>query len=184
VVLGVIPAAGASARMRYPKGLLLVGGVPLVQWQCRALLARCTEVVVVVGWGGQALAARLPPGARALPSRAWWHQRQADSVRLALAGLTVEAVLVHPVDVPPPPEEVLDALIAAERDAVPTWEGQPGHPVLLRGESVRRLAAQAPAGGLRALLVEAARVPVTDGRVRWNLNRPADLARWIRTVSG
>ncbi|MFH1466369.1 MAG: NTP transferase domain-containing protein [Pseudomonadota bacterium] len=182
-MLGVIPAAGASARMRAPKGMLRIGGEPLVHLQCRALLARCAEVVVVVGWAASALARELPPGARAVRAEAWWRQRQADSLRLALTGEET-ALLVQPVDVPPPSLAVLDALLAAGVDAVPCWRGQPGHPVLLRGESIRRLARASPEGGLRALLRDAARVPVGDERVLWNLNRPADLVRWLREVSG
>jgi CTP:molybdopterin cytidylyltransferase MocA len=165
--------------MRYPKGLIEVGGRTLIALQCAALLDRVDAVVVVAGWAGGLLTRGLPARVRVLRVARWWTGGQADSLSCAIEQIPVASVLVQPVDVPPAGGAVLDALLATGGDAVPTWQGHRGHPVLLGPGTAGRLAESRPDDGLRSLLRDAQEVAVDDERVTWNLNRPRDLARWL-----
>jgi CTP:molybdopterin cytidylyltransferase MocA len=179
MLTAVIPAAGASKRMMFPKGALRIGGVSLLRLQCDALFQSVTRVVVVLGWGAGLVGRDLPQGVERVVAPRWWRGTQIDSVRFALAEYEGPA-LVHPVDVPPVAPAVVGRLRGAGGSAVPLYAGRRGHPILLSATAVRRLGAEALAGGLRSLLVTAAEVPVEDPSVLENLNDPRALAAWLR----
>jgi len=166
--------------MRFPKQLMKHGGTSLVRLQVDALRRHASRTVVVVGWCGGAVARQALAGAEVLQWPEWWSGHQADSVHRGLQILPEGRVLVQPVDVPPPSPRVLDALLAEPGSAVPTWQGRPGHPIVLGGSQVARLRLGAPEGGLRTLLAHAPRIPVQEPSVCWNLNRASDLVAWLR----
>lgn len=182
MVAVVIPAAGSSSRMRFPKGAVLVGGSTLLRHQCNAVFQVLSSVVVVVGWSGSLVARGLPLQVQIVKAPRWWRGTQADSVRLALDRLPRCPVLVQPTDVPPPTAAVIEALLAENRSAVPCYHGRRGHPVLLGLDAVDRLRSERPAEGLRTLLEDAVEVSVEDPRVTWNLNDPRALVRWLRSM--
>jgi len=183
MVVAVIPAAGASSRMRFPKGALRVGGSSLLQLNCNVMLQHVTSVVVVLGWSSVLVARGLPEEVERIHARDWLDGSQADSVRLALMGRPRCSVLVQPADVPPPSAALLETLLASGASAVPYFEGRPGHPVVLGPDEVERLRFESPEEGLRTLLVGARQVPVLDPGVTRNLNNPRELARWLRCRS-
>ncbi len=180
MVAAVIPAAGASCRMRFPKGALRVGGSSLLELQCDALFQHVERLVVVVGWASGLVVRGLPEEVEVVEAPRWWTGTQADSVRLALARLPRGPVLVQPSDVPPPSVAVVEALLRAGGSAVPSFQGRRGHPVLLGCQEIERLRVARLPEGLRTLLRDAREVPVDDPRVTWNLNHPRELARWLR----
>lgn len=184
MLAAVIPAAGASSRMRFPKGALLVGGATLLSIQCDTLFRVVDRTVVVLGWSAGLVARGLPPGIELISAPEWWRGSQGDSVRLALEGLPgCTRLLVQPVDVPPVSSAVLEALLRCDGSAVPYHAGRPGHPVLLAEPELGRLREAVPHQGLRGLLAQARRVPVGDPGVCHNLNHPRQLARWLRGSS-
>lgn len=186
---GVVLAAGASARMGRPKALLAVpardqpgaSDVSLVLAHVRALATRCDRVVVVVGAGGEAVAAEVEKEAKILWNLRWRESTKGGpSLALALTDLPEDArVLVTPVDAPPASAQVLDALLAAGPPAVPAWEGQDSHPVLVNARETR---AALVSGTLRDALREATRVPA-DGPPR-DLNTPEDWEDWLASLRG
>ncbi len=180
MLAAVIPAAGASRRMRFPKGAVRVGGVGLLELQCDAVFRDVSTVIVTLGWGAGLVAEGLDPRVRRVFIPEWWRGGQAESVRVALGELGRCRLLVLPVDVPAPSRAVLDALLDAPGSAVPCFEGRRGHPVLLGPDAVEQLREAVPEHGLRSLLRSAREVPVRDPSVLWNLNQPRDLARWLR----
>jgi CTP:molybdopterin cytidylyltransferase MocA len=134
-----------------------------------AFAAAGLPVRIVLGPALAAHCAVLPDGVEVVWNARWTSTEMADSVAIGLSGLG--EVLLTPVDVPPAAPATLAALLAAEGPAVPTWQGQDGHPVRLAPPHV---------GGLRERLRGAARVPVADPEVLSNLNRPADWEAWLR----
>ncbi|WP_225753461.1 NTP transferase domain-containing protein [Actinotalea sp. Marseille-Q4924] len=180
VVTGVVLAAGAGRRFGGPKAL-----VP--GWladRCSALAdGGCTDVVVVLGASASEASRLVPPGARVVVARDW---ERGLSASLA-AGLAAArdggavAALVVLVDTPGltarAVERVLEATRGSSDDtdlstalAQATYDGVPGHPVLLgRGHWDAVLTGADGDRGARDHLsrADALRVPcedVADGR--------------------
>lgn len=155
----VVLAAGGSSRMGRCKALLKVGGEPLVVLHVAALSA--CEAVVVVGHQARAVQ-EVVPGTQSVVNTDWSTTYPSDSLRLALAALPhATGVLVTPVDVPPAPPSVTQALLGLPHSAVPRGlDGCEGHPVWVTGAELDRLRRGPVDGGLRALLASAVRVSV------------------------
>lgn len=156
--------------MGQPKGLLSLRGVPLLRAQIDAFQAAGLPVRVVLGFRIAEHLAVLPPGVQVEWNPRWARTDMTASAMLALRG----PVLLQPVDVPPPRLETLQALLAVASDAVPSFEGQDGHPV--------RLQPPHPPGRLDLRLQRALRIPVADPDCLRNLNRPSEWEAWLATV--
>ena len=197
VVGAVLLAAGSSTRLGgRPKGLLELGGVPLVRRQLIALSgAGVDELVVVLGPTSQAGADRLEAAVSAFPITLARNPRpqdgQASSLRLGLAALAgkLDAVVVALVDQPLLNTQDVSDLIGAYKKrpagtelVVPMVGGEPGNPVVFSA-AVRDeiLAGQADAGCRRWRAEHPDRVHgwATDNRrYRVDVDTPEDLARF------
>jgi len=173
IVGGVLLAAGAASRMGYrPKGLLELGGVPLIRRQLIALSgAGVDEVVVVLGH----YADQLRPLVESFPVTIVSHPQpdvsQNDSLRLGLGALSakLDAVLVALVDQPLIGAADIQDLMSRYKKrpdgtevVQPTVHGQPGNPVMFSA-AVRD-----------ALLAGEARV----GCRQWQQAHPERVDRW------
>jgi CTP:molybdopterin cytidylyltransferase MocA len=168
--------------MGRPKGLLPVQGRPLLVHHVEAFGKRAERVIVVLGSQAEAHRAVLPEGVATVVNEDWATTWPIDSLRLALARADVVGECwVTPVDTPPAALATLDALLQAGSPAVPISPGghAPGHPVLLDPALVLLIRRRPPAGGLRALLGAARRVPVGDPMVSDDFDDPAAWAAWI-----
>lgn len=150
--VGLLLAAGAGRRMGGPKALLHAGdGTSFLDRAVAALLGGgCAEVVVVLG----AAADR----ARELLSRddrvrtmvaADWDEGMGASLRAglrALAGSGAEVAVVGLVDLPDVGESVVERVLGCGsgpgRLVRATYDGRPGHPVVLGREHWAGVAAQ------------------------------------------
>jgi len=168
----VILAAGGSQRLGRPKALLELDGRPIVAWHCERLATVADEVVVVSG--AASLAGAVPTWARVVHNEAWSTTEPRHSLLLAIAGLDPEAeIIATPVDVPPAPANVLDALLAApanvvaDRGAVVAYGDAPGHPIRMGTASLH---SALNVGTLRDATARALRVPVEwpGAIVTWN----------------
>ena len=168
-VRAIVLAAGASSRMGRPKGLLPLDGVPLLRVHVDTFRRAGLPVTVVVGNRAREHVAVLPPGVRVVFNLAWRRTEMADSAAMGLAGES-DALLI-PVDAPPAHPDTIARLLATPAPAVPTFAGQPGHPV--------RLGAPHPRERLERRLAGAARVPVDDPDCVRNLNRPEEWEAWL-----
>jgi molybdenum cofactor cytidylyltransferase len=186
----VLLAAGKSSRVGTPKGLVVAFGRPWLELQLEALeRAGIRRVVVVVSPENRSLYEAGIPGlesratlvVNADPDRGPFSSLQCG---LSVVPPSVPA-FVLPVDVPAPATPLWPLLLAAlERgvDAVvPTLDGRGGHPVLLSPALAAELAkVPAEEGRLDEVLADPSRlervvrVPVTDERVRMNLNTLTD----------
>ncbi|WP_113904786.1 MULTISPECIES: nucleotidyltransferase family protein [Brevibacterium] len=181
-VAGLLLAAGGGRRLGAPKGLMRdPDGTPRAARVSDQLhTAGCAPIVVVVGAAAEEVAALLPASVR--PVRAEdWSEGMGGSLRAGLNSLTgieaaaesrtpgrstvppqPEAALVMLVDLPGVNEFAVRRVITHARehfhefdDALvrATWNGQPGHPVLI-GRRHWRAAAECAVGdqGARELL--------------------------------
>lgn len=148
-VTGLLLAAGAGSRMGMPKALVRDdAGRP---WLTRAvdvlLEGGCDEVTVVLGASADEAEGVLADGladlSRVHAVRALaWQAGMGASLRTGLRGLAGtrhEAALVHLVDLPDVTASVV-ARVLAQADTGPSglarasYDGTPGHPVLLGRE--------------------------------------------------
>ena len=135
---GLLLAAGAGSRMGLPKALVVdAAGEP---WLARSVdvlhQGGCEEVTVVLG-------AAVDDAVRLLDGRGAdvvvahdWAEGMSASLRAGLRSLpAADAVLVHLVDLPDVTAEVVARVVAAAAGpttlARASYDGVPGHPVLL-----------------------------------------------------
>ena len=153
-VHGLLLAAGAGSRMGKPKAL--VDG-----WLSRSVdtlqAGGCHEVTVVLGAAADEASALLADAGIVVHEvvAGDWAEGMGASLRAGLASLPpdADAALVTLVDLPDVGPDVVRRVLAPAADAVPdartlrraTYDGTPGHPVLL-GRAHWEGAAEAAAG--------------------------------------
>ncbi|SEF35676.1 nicotine blue oxidoreductase [Amycolatopsis pretoriensis] len=137
-VAGLLLAAGAGRRFGGPKALAELDGHPLVLRALATLSAAgCHPIRVVVGAAADRVRALLPDSAQAVFAEGW-ETGMGASLKAGLAALAGEpapvAALVHLVDLPWVGADILARVAAgatAETVARASYDGVPGHPVLL-----------------------------------------------------
>ena len=144
---GVLLAAGAGRRAGGPKGLRRDGsGVPWVRRAVEVLLSGgCDRVLVVVGAAGDEVAALLDPGTTVVRCPGWASGMSA-SLHAGLAATSADVAVVHLVDLPDVPAVAVRRVLdrgGRTRDALAraTYDGRPGHPVLVGADHVAPLMA-------------------------------------------
>jgi len=161
-VQAIVLAAGSSRRMGSPKALLSWGDTSLVVAHVAAFRAGGLRVVVVVASDQDPAALLAARAGAAVISTEGPTASPFASLAVALRSMkTPHGVYVTPVDVPPAPPVVLDAL-SSPTNQVPVGPDQrEGHPVRLDAATCTRVRQGAePAEGLRSLLAAANRVNV------------------------
>jgi molybdenum cofactor cytidylyltransferase len=182
----LIPAAGASSRMRGADKLLLpIAGQPLLRHQALTALTTTCPVVVTLRPTDNARRAvldDLPLSVIDVPDAA---TGLAASFRAA-ARLLDTALMILPADMPEIDAADLARMIAAFRARPETCHratsanGQPGHPVILPRHLLPEIAALTGDSGARGVLAKhgAQLVPLPANHALTDLDTPEDWARW------
>jgi len=184
-VAGVLLAAGAGRRFGMPKALVRHGGSLFVERAAAVLRAGgCAPVVVVLGAAAaEVRAAALLPETSIVDNREWM-TGMGSSLRTGLAALAdtdATAALVLPVDTPGVTAAAVARVAAlADPDALAraTYDGKPGHPVLIGRARWAAVTEQATgdAGARRYLAAHPPReVPCADVAAGHDVDRPEDL---------
>lgn len=175
-------AAGAATRFGAPKQLAVLDGVPLLEHVLRAMTAAPVErVVVVLGSAADAVTAGVDMhGADTVVCRRW-EEGQSASLACGLAELAgCEAVVVTLGDQPRVSPAAIERVISARNGAAAvraTYNGNPGHPVLLERELFDQLRNVSGDKGARNLLlsVNVLDVPCDDLGGGEDVDTPAEL---------
>ena len=171
---GLILAAGEGRRFGATKQLAELRGRPLLEYALAAIAGISPRVVVLGHAADEIVAAVDLHGARPVVCEGW-ASGQAASLRCGLAALEgCDAVVVVLGDQPGITAAAIEAVVAAAggEDAVrATYEGTPGHPVLLRRPLLERAGELHGDSGFRDLLANATLREVEVG----GLADPADI---------
>jgi nicotine blue oxidoreductase len=135
-VAGIVLAAGAGRRFGMPKALVRHHGRLFVEHAAQVLLeAGCGSVFVVLGAAADDIRAQAELTGVSIVDNPDWAAGMGSSLRAGLAALSTEvAAVILPVDTPGVTAAAVrriaelatdDALVRA------TYDGEPGHPVLL-----------------------------------------------------
>jgi nicotine blue oxidoreductase len=137
-VAGLLLAAGAGRRYGMPKALVESRGRLQIEWTLAVLRdTGCTPVVAVLGAGAEAVLARADLTGATVVVNSDWPSGLGSSLRAGLVALQptgVTGVAVLLVDMPGVTAVAVRRVLAhAGPDALvtATYQGQPGHPVLL-----------------------------------------------------
>jgi molybdenum cofactor cytidylyltransferase/nicotine blue oxidoreductase len=138
IVDGLLLAAGAGTRMGRPKALVVGDdGTPWLSAGVSVLReGGCRRVTVVLGAASEEAALLVPDDVRVVVAEDW-AEGMGASLRSGLAEVEpdADAVLVTLVDLPDITGEVVRRVVAAATGpaglARATYQGRPGHPVLI-----------------------------------------------------
>ena len=171
---GLILAAGEGRRFGATKQLAELRGRPLLEFALEAMTAVAPRVVVLGHDAGEIRARVDLHGATAVVCDDW-ASGQSASLRCGLAALAgCDAVVVVLGDMPGITAEAVAAVVAAGGDEAAvraTYDGVPGHPVLLRRPLLDRARELKGDTGFRDLLEDAGVREVEIG----GLADPADI---------
>jgi molybdenum cofactor cytidylyltransferase len=181
VIAGLILAAGAGSRYgRSPKVLADLGGRPLLE---HAIEAQCSvselgAIVVVLGAHSRAILERVDfMRARPLVC-ASWREGISASLRCGTEALAdAERVILTLGDEPLMSPEIMAMFLHAPPGARATYDGQPGHPVVLGPEQLRAVAGLTGDQGARELLRGGPTIECGGLGPRGDVDTPEDLAR-------
>ena len=185
----VVLAAGGSRRMGSPKALLPLGDSCLLAAHLSVLSRHISEIYVVGGaLYEEFLGVGQTYGARTIRNLDWQRTMPMDSLRLALShGLSAPCV-VTPVDTAPVSDSDLVRLLACSDGAVLTYEGSPGHPVLLGPAEISAVSggtradvvlSETPGQGLRDIVKGLQQVRSEREECLFNFNTPEDWRSWL-----
>jgi CTP:molybdopterin cytidylyltransferase MocA len=151
----LVLAAGEGRRFGGTKQLAELDGRPLLEHALAAVTAVSPRVVVLGHAAAEIRAGVDLHGAEPVLCEDW-HEGQSASLRRGLAALAdADAVLVVLGDQPGITASAIDAVLAegGDEDAVrATYDGVPGHPVLLRRALLDRAGELSGDSGFRDLL--------------------------------
>jgi nicotine blue oxidoreductase len=137
-VAGLLLAAGAGRRFGMPKALVRHRGGLFVEHAAAVLHeAGCAPVVIVLGASAEEVRSTATLPGSSLVGNPNWESGMGSSLRVGLDTLSTsdaEAVVVLPVDTPGVTAAAvrrLAALAAPDALARASYDGAPGHPVLI-----------------------------------------------------
>lgn len=158
MIAGLILAAGAGTRFGPDSGAKLLAeldGRPLVEYAIRAQCAvgALERVVVVLGAGAPAVIERVDFGRAEPVVCEQWASGQAFSLRRGVEALGgAEKVIVTLGDAPLVTPAVIERFLGEPGGARATYDGRPGHPVVLGPQQLQRVRSLDRDEGAKGLL--------------------------------
>jgi molybdenum cofactor cytidylyltransferase len=159
---GIVLAAGEARRFGSPKQLAVLDGRPLLQHALDAMLAAegVDRTVLVLGAHAERVRASIDPGvagAAEIVVCPGWQEGLSVSLRCGLGALSgATRVVVTLGDQPRITAGAIAAVVAAAGDDAPgaraSYEGVPGHPVLLGAQLLARVGELRGDAGFRDVL--------------------------------
>jgi CTP:molybdopterin cytidylyltransferase MocA len=164
MIAGLVLAAGASTRFGAQKQLAELDGIPLLEHSLRTMRAvPVGRVVVVLGSAAEEIVSKVNLHGAEPVVCARWDEGQSASLACGLSELEgCQAVVVTLGDQPRVSPKAIRRVIAGRNGSSAiraTYNGNPGHPVLLERELFEALRDVTGDKGARNLLLS---VPVRD----------------------
>jgi molybdenum cofactor cytidylyltransferase len=180
---GLVLAAGAASRFGGSKQLADLDGRPLLEHSILAMVASPVgRVVVVLGSGAEEVLANVDMHGADPVVCDRWSEGQSASLAYGLAELSAcDAVVVTLGDQPFVAPDAIRRVIAARGDGAAavraTYNGEPGHPVLLERPLFERMRDVTGDHGARNLLISmpTREVPCEDLGGGQDVDTPAQL---------
>ena len=185
----LIPAAGASSRMRGGDKLLeLVGFEPMLRRQARMARSVCPQVIVTLRPDDFARRAILSDLAISLLTVTDAAEGMAASIRAGALAARTTALMILPADMPDLTSADLQSMIGAI-DHLPdqiiratAQDGTPGHPVIFPPDCLTDLALIKGDAGARSVLQAYKQrirlIPLPDQHAITDLDTPEDWTAW------
>ena len=185
----VIAAAGKSSRMEAFKPLLKIGALSAAEHVIKNLhAAGVVDIVLVTGHNAKELESSLQhPDLVFLRNDAYESNEMFDSIKLGLEYLKDKCrkILVSPVDVPlfeaGTARELMKSNISV---AIPLFENEPGHPIVIDCGVVPYILEYNGRGGLRDAITNLALdvefIQVSDKGVLFDMDTPADYEALVK----
>jgi len=134
---GIILAAGVSSRMGKFKPMLPIGGTTFIKRLISQMRAAGVEdIVVVTGYRHDELEKHLKDmKVKTVFNDRFYATQMLDSVKMGIDELkdSCDKVMLSPVDVVMSPQWLYEKVIKSKADFVrPLYNGEPGHPVLIK----------------------------------------------------
>lgn len=168
----LILAAGAGRRFGGPKQLAELDGRPLLAHVLE--LAAPWDPLVVLGAHAEEILAKVEIARSFICTE--WEEGQAASLRAGVAALHEEdRILVLLGDQPWITRAAIDAVVGAGGCARATYDGAPGHPVVLDRAVMARVSGLRGDEGARSLLADCTEVEVGHLADPTDVDTPADL---------
>ncbi len=190
-VVSIVLAAGAGRRFGGRKQLAPLLGRPLLEHALAAAGAAPSDAtLVVLGLDAGEIERGVELGGAGVVRCPDWERGQGASLRAGLAALErdVAAALVTLGDVPFVPPEASRRLLAARRPGLAalraSYDGRPGHPVLIERQLFAPLITAPPDANPAALLRKAGLEAIECGDLgdSADVDTPEQLARLERTA--
>jgi molybdate transport repressor ModE-like protein len=188
----VIIAAGLSSRMGKFKPMLPVNKTSFIKCIIDTIRAAgIATIVVVTGYHSAELEEHLSQNTVILVHNERYASTQMfDSVCIGLRKLKniCSKILIIPADVPLVSVETYRKVLAQEADFVrPIFEGQAGHPVLLKQDMIPLILTYKGSGGLRGAVEASTRsicdLEVDDLAIIMDADTPEDYSRLVKYCS-
>lgn len=185
----VILAAGKSEYIEELKPLMKLGKTTMIQKEIDTLRqAGVTPIVVVTGYQAEELERHIAHrGAVCVRNKKYETSQMFDSICLGLKriGKKTEQVLLFPADVPMISVNTIRQMKESDADlAVPAYQGQSGHPVLLSREIIPSILSYHGDRGLKGAMEASGReircIELDDPGVLMNTNTEEDYADLLR----
>jgi len=195
-IAAIVLAGGFSKRMGHFKPLLPLGDHRPIERVVRMFQdAGVDEILVVIGHRGDEIRRALDPLNVACVENPDYAEGMFTSVRAGVRALPEHsrAFFIHPADIPMVRWQTVRRLVEAGRSSsavvlYPTFDGQRGHPTLIRSRLGQQILNWPGTGGLRSFLqeheAESLEVPVVDEAVLLDLDTPDDYESMLTRLSG
>ena len=186
--VAVVLAAGRGSRFGGIKQIADLGGRPILRWAIDAAAGHrnIDETIVVLGAHAACVRERVDLTGATIVICEDWARGPAASLRVGIdaaiergASAVVVTLGDHPMLHPDAIGRVLDAPTDVARAS---YDGRPGHPVVLRGGAMHEVVALDDPARRSYLREHAVPVPVEDVDDGVDVDRPEDLRALARSV--
>lgn len=185
MIAGIVLAGGASSRMGQPKALLRLGTETMAERLVRLFRLYFERVALVTGAHHNEISQALPELDASIAFNPLHASGMFSSLRCGLMQFPeADAVLFSPVDFATIEASTIAVLLAHAPNAIvkPRWQGQSGHPVLIRRPAIEALLAAGPQSNAKEILshLPATYIDVDDPGVAQDCDTPADYERILK----